>query len=958
MNTSGTNYMLSVHFGSDSVLPQQPGSKTHTKRTRSVATEVPSTRLPVRAGPSSRSLHQASQLQRKPRLPWLDGSQSRKASLPLAPGAFSDNDDDGEKVGHTTSDQLDWPVPTPTRPAPGPHTQHIAPPASGPRLDLPHLPLVAPTQDDSRPAVPLIALARELYKTDTSAAISESDTDRSMRDARRRALQDPSARSVQMSRERSNNSSDPLPAPAPPAVPASSAFRSSRIVKTETPSPSTSSLNRESTVERSSSVDSLLRATIAVDRRGSTSLQPIRSKRVTIAPEDLPPEARLARRQTLSVQPLKSSRLSRSFDDDLSSDVVKTSRGISIASQSPSERDLRNSIAGLESLMQEAVQLAKEAANNGRSEEVPGIMDEARLAMHRATNVPQDQATTRAAKKTRSPVSSSESSSSSSSEELPAAAVPRASHRIPRSGFFSLKDGPTSDQGSIMRASSPGAAQAVWDEDYPNHRLDPPTKPEDPRSIDFALSPAARLVAVAPGVDKGKTREGLQNQQRPPAPTRIPSNPGASKPVLPTREQVREHIQEHLEPPIPPRQSSLANLNNLGVLEGTTSPEIPPTDAAPRTESQSANADPIVSSTLTQRPTRNWGRDKYDDKDYSKTIDLRGKHHFTLREGERFSIHHGHKRQPIARNWGTIRKRFVALVTCGNTALIGTLIGIYAGEVPAIQYPLADLNHQVILGNVWLYIGMAITTFLFWPLPLLHGRKPYTLVALGIALPLQIPQAIIVQDRRRPVDSYSGYLTGLLLCRGLLGLALGFAHMNFKATLLDLFGASLQSEFPHGEVVITDDVRRHGGGMGYWLGIWSFCFLGSLALGFLIGADVISALNQAWGFYICVILIALALFINVLTPETRRSPHRRTMQEVELPNDSISRRVARGEIKMHVNGDGPKWWWEEVFAGVYLSLRMLLQSGFLLMALYMAWIYAQIVLIIVVCTPIAKTDLQ
>jgi MFS family permease len=191
-------------------------------------------------------------------------------------------------------------------------------------------------------------------------------------------------------------------------------------------------------------------------------------------------------------------------------------------------------------------------------------------------------------------------------------------------------------------------------------------------------------------------------------------------------------------------------------------------------------------------------------------------------------------------------------------------------------------------------------------------------------------------------------MAGLLLSRALLGLVLGFAHINFKSTLLDLYGASLQNEFPHGEVVIVDDIRRHGGGMGYWLGIWSFCFIGSIAVGFLIGADVISGINVSWGFYIGVILTALALFINVLAPETRRAPHRRTMQEVELPNETVSRRVARGEIKMHVSGDGPKWWWEEVFAGIYLSFRMLMQSSFLLIAVYLGWIYAEIVLTIVV----------
>lgn len=93
---------------------------------------------------------------------------------------------------------------------------------------------------------------------------------------------------------------------------------------------------------------------------------------------------------------------------------------------------------------------------------------------------------------------------------------------------------------------------------------------------------------------------------------------------------------------------------------------------------------------------------------------------------------------------------------------------------------------------------MAISTFLFWPLPLLHGRKPYTLVALGLALPLQIPQAVIVQQQRRTTTDYKGFIAGLLVSRALLGLALGFAHINFKSTLLDLYGSSLQSEFPHG----------------------------------------------------------------------------------------------------------------------------------------------------------------
>jgi len=339
-----------------------------------------------------------------------------------------------------------------------------------------------------------------------------------------------------------------------------------------------------------------------------------------------------------------------------------------------------------------------------------------------------------------------------------------------------------------------------------------------------------------------------------------------------------------------------------------------------------------------------WGADKFDQKDFTTYEDpLKGRNHIVLKDGE--SFHWGYKPQPIARNWGLWRKRWTACIVCLNTALIGILIGVYAGEVPAIQYVLADRHHRVILGNVVLYLAIGLVVLIFWPLPLLHGRRPYTLTGLAVALPLQIPQAVIVGTQRG--TNYTDYIAGLLMSRALTGIALGFVHINLISTLIDLFGASLQSDNPHGELVMTDDVRRHGGGMGLWLGFWSWCWIGSLAIGFLIGAEVISGLNIAWGFYLCVILIALMLLLTVITPETRRSQHRRTMQEVELPNDTVSRRVARGEIKMHVYGDGPKWWWEEVFAGMYLSMRMLSQSGFSVMALYLAWIYAEVVLIIV-----------
>jgi hypothetical protein len=123
--------------------------------------------------------------------------------------------------------------------------------------------------------------------------------------------------------------------------------------------------------------------------------------------------------------------------------------------------------------------------------------------------------------------------------------------------------------------------------------------------------------------------------------------------------------------------------------------------------------------------------------------------------------------------------------------------------------------------------------------------------------------------------------------------------------------------------------------------------MGSIGLGFFIGAWVISTLSPDWGFYVTIILIAAVLFLNVLTPEVRRSAYRRSIAEVRTQNE-ISRRLARGETMMHRLQRRPKWWGEGFHHGVLLSRDMMRQPGFLGMSLYIAWMYGQIVLTIVV----------
>ena len=338
---------------------------------------------------------------------------------------------------------------------------------------------------------------------------------------------------------------------------------------------------------------------------------------------------------------------------------------------------------------------------------------------------------------------------------------------------------------------------------------------------------------------------------------------------------------------------------------------------------------------------------------FRQSYSLHHKRHFSLEPERPFNLSKAHRRAPIARDWSVGRKRFTAAVACISTALMGMIIGIYAGEVPAIQYAIVDQHHQAVLGNVVFFCGLAIPTILLYPLPLLHGRKPYTLAALTILMPLQFPPAVIVSQQRSPDTAL--YRTGLLLSRALAGLAMGFANLNFFGTLLDLFGASLMSTHPHEEAVVEWDPRRHGGGMGIWLGIWTWCFVGSIGLGFFLGAVIISRLSVAWGFWISIILVAVVLVLNVVAPEVRRSAYRKSMAEVRNGNE-VSRRVARGEIMMHLYATGPLHWWEEVLAGLRLNGRMLAQPGFLVMAVYVGWMYAQMVLVTVLLGALTSRD--
>jgi len=566
---------------------------------------------------------------------------------------------------------------------------------------------------------------------------------------------------------------------------------------------------------------------------------------------------------------------------------------VQISPSHPAPGRFNNTIVGLENMVQEAVSIADETDDYHHLEEIHEIIDGARSAVHDASGGDG----TRPLMANTAPLglSSSSHSASSSSRSSPGRAKPPLPRRI--------------HDASLQREST--------SHDWALHPRGKREHSQSPTSVSASSSGEV-------------SRSGFSTQGDrllPPEPAQTAS---------------RDHVDFVLRPMAREQSRGRTRLRSRRIHHRHDSSER-------RSHSNPRRGLDETSSSSSSSDT-SFDEESSPDKAYANALSARQEtsHHI-------FSLLRRHRRQPIARNWSYARKRWTALIACLNTALLGIIVGIYAGMVPRIQYFLGDERHQVIIGNAVLYFGLAISTFIAWPLPLLHGRKPYLLAALALALPLQFPQAIVVSEKRSPTDAR--FKTGLLCARALTGLVLGFANVNYITVLLDLFGSSLQSKNPHQEFVVPNDVRRHGGGMGLWLGLWSWCWIASIAIGFQIGAAVIERLSPDWGFYIVVIILAFALLLNILAPETRRAAHRKSITEVfDRDENYITRRVARGECKLHISTEGPKYAFEEVWAGMKLSLMMLAQPGFAVLALYAAWIYAQIVLVIILLGALLSRD--
>ncbi|KAF2218703.1 hypothetical protein BDZ85DRAFT_286102 [Elsinoe ampelina] len=677
----------------------------------------------------------------------------------------------------------------------------------------------------------------------------------------------------------------------------------------------------------------------------------------------------------------------RSFDGNLSSDapsVKKPSQqhhrrhAPSTVSQLAVPRapttlqpvSMRDTMSNLRSLMSEAMKVAEQAERQNRTEDMSAIFREASVAMRNASQV---------SGQMRSPLALSDIELAPTSEEYTADSSSdigseSSAWDSPRRKHMSNETMPTEYSASVPSVGSPRVSSPFADpskrpstslgsqlkiptiaDQVSEGEISPGTVPEKSKSTQLGLPDALQRLHQPPSADSIIIDFAYVERQ-------IGAPSGNLSPVIKSRPH---HRNKSLRPSVPERDMDVnpEDVTQVPIRPKTSEEPVPAlTSILPEPISEPR----VISGSGPKRRKPRKGstrRSPYYEVPDQAPVERVPTNRETViipvpvpeaqvppQQVVNITVGGG---DPGDNDNGTLRKRITAIIACINTALIGLIAGIYAGEVPKIQYQLADMNHRVILGNVFFYIGLGISTLIAWPLPLLHGRKPYILVALALTLPLQFPQAISVSQFRSPDRRW---YVALLLPRAVSGLVLGFANVNFLATLLDLFGASLQSHHPHQEIVIYDDIRRQGGGVGQWLGLWSWCFVGSLAVGFLIGAVITARLPPAWGFYFVVILLAVFLLMNIVAPETRRSPHRRSILHYFDEEDNLQRKIARGEIKLHLAQDGPKYWWEEVWAGLRLMLYMVSQAGFAILALYLAWIYALVVLVTLLLSALLSTN--
>ena len=427
-------------------------------------------------------------------------------------------------------------------------------------------------------------------------------------------------------------------------------------------------------------------------------------------------------------------------------------------------QSLNRAVTGLENLMEEALNVAKNAAQTGRNDEVAHILDNATLALRKASVVHGNLNDGRMAQPLVLSPRGSEGGSSSCSSGSPtssvsslhggARSVDTAPTMLTKSakssqqpmmvdqrksistfpGFLKAsvetlndpRDKKTSpDRHSFTRTpprlyQPPSADSIVRDFAYPRERTSKSGAAR--RKLTRSYGSAAdyygdtgQSVVAQPGVRPSVSAPMITDKPLPSLPAAV-QRPSISAPnrVTTSGSRLQKRPLQHLSPKpievVPARTSSRtweepsaeaaarkrrpkhhrAHLSD--VFEAGYYRQHP--EGASRSLSASqAQEKPRTLSTLTETtadpndpqvgapPTLDsrYSFNNPSEPTFERILSLKHprRHHISLREGQGFSLGRFHRRQPIAREWSSSRKRITAGIACLNTVFVGLIAGIY-----------------------------------------------------------------------------------------------------------------------------------------------------------------------------------------------------------------------------------------------------------------------------------------
>ncbi|KAK4503387.1 hypothetical protein PRZ48_004302 [Zasmidium cellare] len=379
-------------------------------------------------------------------------------------------------------------------------------------------------------------------------------------------------------------------------------------------------------------------------------------------------------------------------------------------------QSLKRAVTGLENLMEEALTVARNAASAGRAEDIAVVLDQATSALREAGSVRSStngrplrlspQLSTYSSQSRKGDVSSNASSTSRgrvSSEALPTVITQNGSSR--KSRFRELQDSCDIERATTSSTppklyTAPSADSIVRDFAYgqdKRRRRHSDSTVGPPLNYGAAASfygDHGQSVAVQPGVRKSIAGYDKLITAPAPAPLR-----NARRSLGKEGRVVRAHLLQRSI-----QGGGLAGEERGIPLEELHSPA--QLNDSPTRESPGqalAHENPFTDHAAV-RDTR---AEQADDDDSTPSSEISkpqpSKTHVSLKEGDTFNANRFHKHRPIAREWAMSRKRLTAWIACLNTIFTGFIAGIYAGEVPRIQYQLGDQSHWVIFGNT-LYV--------------------------------------------------------------------------------------------------------------------------------------------------------------------------------------------------------------------------------------------------------------